>query len=166
MRISRRDPVALVDWRRCSQQPIRSVAMRWRSMAVSLGSRPGFLQKRHCRSFLAKSSKLEVARSWRSLVGGDAGSLVRHWRRTRGHASLRRRSQLRIVVLWMTTSGLISHQKPSIVFVHRRRRCAILMLEKRRSGRAFLLAWLRWRERFGDQRIAISSRPVLIRFFC
>jgi hypothetical protein len=33
--------------------------MRWRSMAVLLGSRPGFLQKRHCRSFLAKSSKLE-----------------------------------------------------------------------------------------------------------
>jgi hypothetical protein len=77
MRISRRDPVALDDWRRYSQQPIRSVAMRWRSMAVLLGSRPGFLQKRHCRSFLAKSSKLEVARSWRSLVGGDAGSLVR-----------------------------------------------------------------------------------------
>ena len=49
--------------------------MRWRSMVVLLDSRPGFLQKRHRRSFLAKSSKLEVARSWRSLVG--AGSLVR-----------------------------------------------------------------------------------------
>jgi len=28
MRIRRRDPVAVVDWRRYSQQPIQSVAMR------------------------------------------------------------------------------------------------------------------------------------------
>jgi hypothetical protein len=49
------------------------------------------------------------------------------------------------------------------VFVHRRRRCAILMLEKRRSVAHFF-----WHGCDGvkDLVTAISSRPVLIRFFC